>query len=85
MGTTAMGSSDAQCRLRWVSDTVDYQLASLLRPHGNYYRFQPNLGQEGCALDDTRRETTRLLRAAGENTVVNQQEDFHAICQKLLE
>lgn len=66
-----------------VSDTVDYQLDRLLREYENYYRFQPDLGR-GYAMDDTRKETLRLLRSSGEKILTKYRQDLDLLCNRLV-
>jgi uncharacterized protein len=70
-----------------VSDTVDYQLRTLL-PLSNegkrkYYRFQVRLDEENDAMDNVTEINLRTLKLLAENEIRDQEEILNVLCKNL--
>ncbi len=70
-----------------VSDTVDYQLCSLLPPTDlgilRYYRLQAEMNKE-CKLDDARAENIRLLKRRAQKLIQDNSRILDMMCSQLL-
>ena len=69
-----------------MSDTVDYQLRQLLRPHdGNrrYFRFQTRLDSGNDDLDDASEKNIRDLKLESMEMLEGQHDDILQLCDLL--
>lgn len=69
-----------------VSDTVGYQLRSLLRGadgQPGYLRLQPELGKENAGMDDVRRENLEALEAAAAAMLDERWDEIEAFVRRL--
>jgi patatin-like phospholipase/acyl hydrolase len=69
-----------------VCDTVDYQLATLLRkedPGRRYYRFQTALKEGSDDMDDASRTNVRVLKLLAAGIINDQQGAIDSLCAQL--